>query len=820
MITSLCVFFVMGVGLGFGLGFGFGLDQGQMRVWGAVGLCCLCGLALALFAFKRVSVGQIRIKKLLALCFVLGCGAAFSYGAIKQKQAVAQLKAPDSLQTLTVQLIDLPNNQSKGARVIAKILESDDTPGAWQHQKIRLWIAGLESNDLHVLAPGQVIKIRTFLRKTRDVKNFSTSWFGFGAGWDAEQQAFLDEIAFEAQVSNLSDLQWLERSCQGVLMWINCQRYQLNQQLETTLSHSRWRGSMMALAVGNTSEIEPEIWDVYTQLGVVHLLSVSGLHITFFAMLVMWLALRLLSFYHRVVCPKQQLISNWQRVLPIVLAFLASMAVALLTGFAAPAQRTLLMLAVACVAKLWRRPIASTTQIALAMSLCLCWDPTSFLSAGFWFSCVAVYLLIMMDRSASASDNSSVVIDPWERADIPLYQRAWDWLWAHTKTSIVLAPLSLLLFGNVSLIGLIANVVAIPVVGWVITPFLLMATLFVPVSALPLLWVDQVWNGMMAVLMPLLSLPLGFWRWGALPMWAWGLVMLGVIWLVLPKSFFSRALALVCFLPLWMYQPIRLAESSSGSLARAFSQGELYLEFIDVGQGNAVWVKTAHHQLLFDTGPPTSSWALRLRLQQLGALRPDVLVLSHADNDHIGGFERLANVSTQSNVLEAKQIHASFVMNHHAYQDCSNQQPAWIWEGVSFRYLNVPARNYPNDKDNNKSCVLLIETAQQKILLAGDIESEAETRLLNVLPTEIDVLLVPHHGSRTSSGQAFLDKLNPKLAIIQAGFSNRYGHPHKDVVERYNNHQIEWRNTAETGAIGVWIKSDQRQLKMARVGHN
>jgi competence protein ComEC len=111
---------------------------------------------------------------------------------------------------------------------------------------------------------------------------------------------------------------------------------------------------------------------------------------------------------------------------------------------------------------------------------------------------------------------------------------------------------------------------------------------------------------------------------------------------------------------------------------------------------------------------------------------------------------------------------------------------------------------------------LLIETAQQKILLTGDIELEAETRLLSMLPADIDVLLVPHHGSRTSSSQAFLDKLKPKLAIIQSGFNNRYGHPHNDVLERYHNHQINWRNTAETGAIGIWIEADQRRLKIAR----
>ena len=597
---------------------------------------------------------------------------------------------------------------------------------------------------------------------------------------------------------------------------ISYARQVVRSRIERHIQDSQASGLVAALVMGDQAAIERTDWDVFRATGVAHLVSISGLHITMFACgavaLVGWCWRRSASACLWWPAPSAALIGG------VMLAFFY----AYFSGWGIPAQRTCLMLATVAGLRITGAYWPWPSVWALALALVLMVDPWGILQAGFWLSFVAVAVLFSsatpFNRSSdhkgqnhpvnalSAPDDLSL---PPEGVRTPstirlLLNQVLSTLQSLAKEQwtigLALAPLSVFLFGQISLIGFVANMVAVPWVTLVITPLSMLGIL------IPVAWDASAWAivPFMALLSWLAALPGAVWSMATPPLWLSVLGVLGGIILVLPRGWSLRVLGIPPIVLVGMWQPPLPAI------------GDFALLAADMGQGNAVLVQTAHHALLFDTGPRfslESDAGNRVLLPLLQALdvQLDRLVLSHRDSDHTGGARSVLNMHQQADVLSSlEQDHP--LQQVRPMQRCVAGQN-WVWDGVQFDILHPNATDYakPGIKPNALSCVLRI-TSQGKpartALLTGDIEKPQETTLLlsgalapNSPATPIDILLVPHHGSKTSSSDAFLDALQPRWAWVQSGYRNRYGHPAPEVLARYAQHSITLLDSPHCGAM-------------------
>jgi competence protein ComEC len=364
--------------------------------------------------------------------------------------------------------------------------------------------------------------------------------------------------------------------------------------------------------------------------------------------------------------------------------------------------------------------------------------------------------------------------------------------------TIGLAPLSLAFFQQISLVGFAANLMAIPLVTLLITPLTLLGVLLPPV------WTAAAWleQGLSVYLQWLASAPAVVWSAAAAPPWAVAAGLLAALLAVLPLPWRLRVLALPLVLPLLFPHVDRPAE------------GRFELLAADIGQGTAVLLRTRSHLLLFDTGPQTSpdvdagSRVLVPLLRARGEARIDLLMLSHRDLDHVGGAAAvLAAVpvaAMSSSLTSDNPLRAMANSQGVPHTLCSAGQ-SWDWDGVHFAVLQPVAEDHARDlKPNALSCVLRVQDAAgRSALLTGDIEAPQEAALLQRLGAKLksDVLLVPHHGSRTSSTAAFLDAVEPEVAVVQAAYRSRYGHPAPDVMQRYVERGIA---VVRSDRCGAW----------------
>jgi len=273
--------------------------------------------------------------------------------------------------------------------------------------------------------------------------------------------------------------------------------------------------------------------------------------------------------------------------------------------------------------------------------------------------------------------------------------------------------------------------------------------------------------------------------------WALVLATLGALWLFMPRGMPLRAFGLALFLPL-LWPPLALPTT-----------GAFQAWILDVGQGLSVVVRTREHALVYDTGARFPSEfdlgeaVVIPSLHALGIDQLDVLMVSHADNDHAGGAAAVAAAFPQARRYAGEVERMPLPM-----APCLAGQ-TWQWDDVHFRVLN-PATAEPGSKDNDRSCVLLVEGVNGRLLLTGDISTAVEPQVAAALgPGAAPVLLVPHHGSRTSSSAEFIAAVKPMLALVSAGWRNRFGHPRPEVLQRYAAAGVPVLNTATSGAIEV-----------------
>ena len=579
-------------------------------------------------------------------------------------------------------------------------------------------------------------------------------------------------------------------------------RATLRARIERALPGRAYAGVIVALVVGDQRGIGQADWDVFNRTGIGHLISISGLHITMVAGL---FALAVSALWRRSFFTQAQLplLLPAQKVAALTGATVALLYV-LLAGFGIPAQRTLYMLCVVAAA-LWSGRIAAVSHVLCAsLALVVLLDPWSVLSPGFWlsFGAVAAILFASVGRTGARGAGWVAALR----------------LGAQTQyaVTVALVPLTMLLFAQVSLVSPLANAVAIPLVSFVVTPLALAGSLLpAPLSTLLLQLAHLAIEALAWLLGWLGAQRFAVWSAPAPVAWVFVFALAGTVWLLAPRGWPLRWLGAVAWLPLLAGQPSRPPE------------GQVAIIAFDVGQGMALLIETHGHRLLYDTGPaysPESNGANRVILPYLkarGIAAVDGVIVSHSDIDHSGGALTLLEAMPVAWVWSSLWPEHPIVHAAARHGRCVGGQ-SWVWDGVVFELLQPSAASYADAalKPNARGCTLRIRTATHAVLLAADIEAVQESALVvrqrGML--RADVLLAPHHGSGTSSTEAFLAAVRPSVAVFQVGYRNRYRHPKKEVLDRYARLGIARLRTDEAGAI-LFDSSDGFTPRAYRVEH-
>ena len=552
----------------------------------------------------------------------------------------------------------------------------------------------------------------------------------------------------------------------------NAWRDSLRQRLMAVDAQGREAG-LAALVLGDGSGLKAEDWRVLQDTGTVHLLVISGQHIGLLAGLIYGLIAGLARY------------GVWPRTVPWLpwacgLAFAAALGYGLLAGFGVPVQRACVMVGLVLLWRLRFRHLGIWWPLLLAFNGVLVLEPLASLQPGFWlsFAAVAVLALAFGGRLGRWS-----VWQLWTRP---------QWLIA-----IGLFPLLLVLGLPISLSAPVANLFAVPWISLVVLPLALLGTalLAVPWVGEGLLWLaggalDGLFRGL-----ALLAGHLPAWVPAEVPLGYWLVSVAGAVLLLLPKGVPFRLLG-------WPMLVLAVLPPKT-----QVPHGQVDVVQLDVGQGQALILRTRNHTMIYDAGPRSGDFDLGARvvlpsLKKFGVGQLDLMLLSHADADHAGGAAAVARGLPVKRVVGGE---TEGLPGFLGTQPCVSGEQ-WTWDGVSFELWQWPDAI----SGNPKSCVLLVQANGERLLLTGDIDRAAERALLtSPLAAPIDWLQAPHHGSRSSSSWPFVQRLAPKSVLISRGRGNAFGHPHAQVIERYQALGSRVYDSADHGAVRLQLGTFQ-----------
>ena len=727
------------------------------------------------------------------LCLVLG--AAYAAWRAEPRLADMLSREHENLVTrLALQVDGLATRTDSGQRFEARVLHSPvggvpsrlmvSWPEAGHVPGGAVRSAGGEAPradaGISLAVPGQVFSAAVVLRRPHGAWN--------PHGFDFEAWMFERGLRANATVRGTPRL-IDDRPASNFTILVQRVRHILRAAAEPALEGTRYGPVMLALAIGDQASVRKEDWAVFNRVGITHLVSISGSHVTMLAALAAACALWSWKRIHW----RGALLA--ERVPAQVVAAGCALVVAwlycLLAGWGVPAQRTFFMLATVAAAAMLRLPMSASRVLISAAVLVTVFDPWAPLAPGFWLSFGAVAILMLADAG---------------RWRLPAGRRWTRALSAAVRLqmaiTLALVPLLALQFHEISVASPLANAVAIPVVSFLITPLALAGVLLAPIPLLGVLggWLvqraEQVFDWMM---IPVAWLAQATWSTLAVAAPPWPLVVLacaGVWYSLQPRGVPGRLPALLLLLPIGLYQPERPAF------------GGWRLTALDVGQGGAVVLQTVSQVLVFDTGPPFGRQAdagervVWPYLRARGVSRVDDLVISHGDADHAGGLR---------SVLE--RVEVSRMRASYAVPDLGRQRPAmapcragqgWVIDGVALAFLHPEAGAGDNPRDTNaNSCVLHVQGLYHSALLTGDIGVAQERALAARLAKglQADVVMMAHHGSRTSSAAEFVSSVGAAHAFAQAGYLSRFGHPVQDVVARWQEAGAKVHRSDRHGAV-------------------
>lgn len=722
-------------------------------------LLIFISITLITLAFFKLFFSQSWIL------FFVACCLGFSWSLITAHQRLSQ-QLPKILEGKILiargRILTIPENHSGVVR-FDFLIQHLATSIAIRYP-IPVRIKGYfykNSNVLTHFKKGDIWQFTLRLRRPRAFWN--------PGSFDYQAELFQQNIGATGYLLEKFPLRLIERA--NAYYFIDNLRQKITANVKKSLQDYPLLGLISALTTGIRCEITDEQWQVMRGTGTNHLFAISGLHLAFIAGIIYWIV--------RLICCRLPYVTLYIPAPKIASALTLLIAVfySALAGFSIPTQRALLMLVAFSMTRIQQRYLTSWHSFHLALLIILIIEPFTVLSASFWLSFIAVILIFY------AVSNRIKPLANW---------RAWCRI--QVTVSLGLIPLSLLFFHQISLISFAANLIAIPSIGFIILPISLLGSLVSLVNMVfgntLLIFAEQLLELLWKVLNFFSEIPLAqYYAYVSTP---WILVssLVGILLLLGPKGMPTRCLGFIWILPLFFWESQRP------------QYGDIWIHLLDVGQGLASVVRTQHHVLIYDTGPRLSpsfdagKLVILPFLQTIGVQKVNLMVVSHGDNDHSGGAMIILKQIQVNKVLSS--IPKKFLPK---IVNLCEEKMHWQWDGINFEILYPPIHHLY--QGNNSSCVLKISNRLQSILLVGDIEKRAENYLVHAKQKDLQstVLIVPHHGSKTSSSIAFLNYVQPVYALFSTGFHNRFKFPHQIVLNRYQRLGSEIYNTATEGTI-------------------
>ncbi|AWL18384.1 DNA internalization-related competence protein ComEC/Rec2 [Acinetobacter nosocomialis] len=800
MLKIILLGWVVGIAL-------MGINLPLIMQYGKVGKALLL-LAFLFYLFKRsVFVSRPFLKAMYSLL----CAASFfvvgyQYAENALVERLQQREMDSKNLDIIVYINQLSEEKDNKVQQSAQVLNLSKDPVNW--------LLYLKNDNQSVLKSNQELQLGHYYRlsgKTKPAHSYATAGAFDQEKWFIQRNIMSGFIVQYIEPLSLDEIYRLgyQQHLREQQSFFN--RFQINiEKLRLTFRHLlensslQQKGLILALLTGDESLLSDETQMQFKQLGIAHLLAISGPHVLIFAMMLSWSC-------HQVICRYYPQIYLWKpkQVLMAIPCCFGVLIYTAFVGFEIPALRTLLSVFIFISFILLKQPLKPFALLIYSASLLLLMDPFSVLSAGFWLSYGACFILLRIYQTiVQISDQHFLSL----RSKMIFMTKVL--IESQGKIFIALSPLTLLFFQQISWIAPLTNIVAVPIVGGIIVPLNIIAacTWFIvkPFGNMLFYFNDILLSILLSCLglLEKLSLPLQGISLTPLALFA---VSLGILILFLPKGILPKTWGMLCCLPLIVVnktnQPIQL-------------------HILDVGQGQAIFLQQPEQNWLIDTGGSYDEKIFSIGqnvvvpfLRQQGVKRLDRVVLSHLDQDHSGAFPFIQQEIPIKQVLSNEQSSTTLKQ---PFQYC-HQGQQWQYPELDIQIL------WPKEKDlafvhsqqNQYSCVVYLHfkgiSGYQNFLIMGDAGWEAEYELLKDYPSlKVDVLVLGHHGSKHSSAYDFLATLKPKLAIASAGFDNRYGHPSQEVINRLKALHIPLKSTVEQGTLSFVLENQKMILHNRR----
>ena len=747
-------------------------------------LCLLLGMTLlGAYNFKNSE------KKFYFVGIALSAMIAGILASTFVAKNVLDKRLPESLegQDLILQgkIIDIPDIRNDGTRFRLKVSQAYLADNEMHQEKTLLPVKGVVRlgwfQHVAPLKAGELWQFRARLKRPSGFVNpggFDYEKWLFTQGISATGYVRSGKQAYLAQIKRLEEAPWWS---------VNHWRQVIQQRIQNVVANKEAASILSALVVAERSRLNDKQWQLFQDTGTSHLIAISGLHIAvvagfaFLPVMLLWQVFPQLN--ERVPL----------RVAGSIAGVFFATAYALMAGFSLPTQRALLMVVIALVGLMSRRNYSASQILAVAMLAVLLLDPLAPMGASFWLSFVAVALILIFLKRQLQQTSSLYLIK------------------LQLVLSLAMLPLTLFFFNSASISAPLANLFAIPWVSFIVVPLGLLAVVLMPFSAfiagvlfnmaaLAIEW-------LMALLAYLNGLPFAQLSIAQIP-WPYLLAaFIGVLYTLMPRGFPGRWLGIMLILPALLFNPPTPAENT------------FKFTLLDVGQGMAAVIQTQKHVLIYDTGTRLSDTfdigklVLIPYLKGQGLKQIDTLIISHEDNDHRGGALSLLKAVQVNTVLSSAP---ASILPEQTIKPCQSGQE-WQWDGIDFKILSPDKRAYNRQfKDNNMSCVLRVSNQYHSLLLTADIETNVESELIKNQPKalKVDVLSIPHHGSKTSSSDAFIIATSPKLGVIPVGYRNRFHHPANKVLQRYQQHHVKLLDTSNEGALEIIFPASDEDFEV------
>jgi competence protein ComEC len=732
-------------------------------------------------------------------------------GAIFHGQQLYEKRLPDALAGsnwwVEAVVTGLPERTEQGERFdirVERILQGPSTIPAAYPVKVRLSYyrergAATNAGENFAFQPGQRWQFWVRLKPPRGFVNENS--FDY-EGWLLQQGYHATGYVRELARSQRLPDQECEWSHSGLRSCVDRSAFHFLQWIYERVEPEH-RALFAALTIGYGEDFDRAQWDILKNTGTIHLVVVSGFHISMMA----WLGYGVFVLLARIFL--LPLCNIPAPVCGAVGALLSAVFYAVISGFTLPVQRALIMVLCGLAVWFFRTRVSISTGFLLACLFTFLLDPLALYSTSFWLSFGAVAILFYVFASRTHIHKTT-----------RHQKKSFIHLWLKTQFCISIGMIPLLAqgIGSVPVNTPFANLFSVPYVTFVVLPLVILTLLFATWS-----------EGMTSFTLDKVNYSMDFFWWilkqfekvnhtiyfsvsDVYPILVIFLSIMGVLVVLAPRGVFTHRylqwlLAVLLWVPLFF--PWR----------ENIPAGEFSLKVLDVGQGLSVLVKTRHHVLVYDTGDKFSDQfdiGRDLVAQQIlrdGYRKINTLIISHGDSDHAGGMEGLLSVLPAGRLLSGEREG----VGSRVLETCQAGQH-WQVDGVIFQVLSPAAASFPR-KRNNRSCVIKVSGKQHSLLLSGDIYNDQERWLLDNVPLEVlrsDVLLVPHHGSKSSSSDAFIDGVSPTIALASVGYQSRYGHPHDVVVERYRQRNIHLFRTDHSGALILSSVNHFEEIQHAR----